>query len=139
MIGCGDKVDKQKAADEIIQTDRDFSRLSVEKGIAFAFDHYMADSATILSDGSLPITGRKAINEVFAQYPPGAGLVWEPDFVDVAASGDLGYTIGHWEYSIEDSLGERRSAKGRYVTIWKKQVDGSWKYVFDTGSDDPKE
>lgn len=128
-------VDKSK----LFEVDREFSIMSVEKGIAEAFVSYAADSAMILRDNMLPIVGQNAIGDLWANTPNGAQLVWEPDFADIAASGELGYTIGHWTYSVTDSSGATQSSKGRYVTIWKKQADGNWKYVFDTGTTDPEE
>jgi len=99
----------------------------------------MAENATILRDGMFPVEGRKSINQLFADTPENASLLWEPDFADIASSGDLGYTIGHWTYSAPDSSGVMQSSKGNYITIWKKQSDNSWKYVFDTGSNAPTE
>jgi len=128
-------VDKSK----LFEVDREFSIMSVEKGIAEAFVSYAADSAMILRDNMLPIVGQNAIGDLWANTPNGAQLVWEPDFADIAASGELGYTIGHWTYSVTDSSGATQSSKGRYVTIWKKQADGNWKYVFDSGTTDPEE
>ncbi|MCH7691406.1 MAG: DUF4440 domain-containing protein [candidate division Zixibacteria bacterium] len=128
-------VDKTK----LIEVDREFSQMSSEHGIAKAFVNYAADSAIILSENRLPIVGRTAIGDMWADVQEGAQLIWEPDFADIAASGELGYTIGHWTYSVTDSSGETQSSKGRYVTIWKKQADGNWKYVFDSGTTDPEE
>ena len=126
-------VDKSR----LIEVDREFSQMSVKQGIAKAFVNYAADNAMILRDNMLPIVGQNAIGDLWANTPDGAKLIWEPDFADIATSGDLGYTIGHWTYSVTDSSGKTQSSKGRYVTIWKKQADGNWKYVFDTGSSDP--
>ena len=59
-------------------------------------------------------------------------LTWEPDFADVAKSGDLGYTWGRYTYTSFDST--ESPSCGFYVTIWKKQLDGSWRFVFDAGN-----
>ncbi len=139
LAGCGVNMNSDKSKSELIKVDGEFSNMSVEKGIAEAFVSYAADSAIILRDNRLPIVGRSAIGHMWADVQEGAQLVWEPDFADIAASGDLGYTIGHWTYSTTDSSGETQSSKGRYVTIWKKQDDGNWKYVFDSGTTDPEE
>jgi ketosteroid isomerase-like protein len=47
--------------------------------------------------------------------------------------------LGNSQYTIKDSTGAAKVYHGFYVTIWKKQADGSWKYVFDTGTDGPEE
>ncbi len=139
LAGCGVNMSSDAGKSRLIEIDREFSQMSVEQGIAKAFVNYAADSAIILSENMLPIVGRSAIGDMWADVQEGAQLIWDPDFADIAASGDLGYTIGHWTYSVTDSSGETQSSKGRYVTIWKKQDDGNWKYVFDTGSKDPQE
>lgn len=139
LAGCGVNINGDIGKSELIKVDREFSIMSVEKGIAAAFVSYAADSAMILRDNMHPIVGQNAIGDLWANTPDGAQLVWTPDFADIAASGDLGYTIGHWTYSVTDSSGETQSSKGRYVTIWKKQDDGNWKYVFDTGTSDTGE
>jgi ketosteroid isomerase-like protein len=113
--------------------------MSLDSGVAVAFDFYQADSATMLRDGMMPVTGRTAINRLYENMPEAAQLTWEPIFANIAASGDLGYTIGRWDYSITDSLGAVQSAFGHYVTVWQKQPDGSWKYVFDSGTSGPDE
>lgn len=125
--------------EQLIVVDREFSQLSADSGAAFAFDFYMADSATVLSDGSLPLTGHDAIMEMYNGLPEGASLLWEPIFADISSSGDLGYTIGSWTYTIAIPGGAPTSSGGYYITIWKKQEDGSWKYVFDTGTEGPTE
>ncbi|MFH1701424.1 MAG: DUF4440 domain-containing protein [Candidatus Zixiibacteriota bacterium] len=134
---AGDK--KMADKEQLIIVDREFSQMSADSGIAFAFNHYMADSATVLSDGSHPLKGREAIMKLYESLPDNASLTWEAIFADIAASGDLGYTIGSWTYCVTDTTATENKATGYYVTIWKRQDDGSWKYVFDTGTDGPKE
>ena len=60
---------------------------------------------------------------------PNTRLTWYPLLVDVAQSGDLGYTTGPWTML----QNERAQASGEYVTLWRKQADGQWKYVVDMG------
>jgi ketosteroid isomerase-like protein len=57
-------------------------------------------------------------------------MTWEPQGGDIAASGELGYTYGIYE--LRD--GGDNVQRGTYVTIWKKQEDGKWKFVLDSGN-----
>jgi ketosteroid isomerase-like protein len=116
----------------IIQADRDFARMASDSGIAAAFVYFAADSATMLRRGSNPIVGHEAIRALFVDES-GTTLKWDPFYGDIAASGDLGYTLGRSQYIYKDSTGVEKISHGLYVTIWKKQSDGSWKYVLDTG------
>ena len=54
----------------------------------------------------------------------------------MGAGGDLGYTFGSNEISLNDAKGARVTTEGEYVTIWRKQADGSWKAVVDIGNSD---
>jgi ketosteroid isomerase-like protein len=65
-------------------------------------------------------------------------VTWEPYFVEMSASADLAYTLGKSQSTITSPSGKKTVSYGHYVTIWKKQEDGSWKLVFDTGIQTPK-
>jgi ketosteroid isomerase-like protein len=56
-------------------------------------------------------------------------LQWTPDFAD--APGDLGYTYGQFVFSEKDSTGKMNVTKKSFHTVWKKQKDGTWKFVWD--------
>ncbi|MCC3154510.1 nuclear transport factor 2 family protein [Hymenobacter sp. BT770] len=60
---------------------------------------------------------------------PGSRLTWYPVLADAAQSGDLGYTTGPWTALLND----KPQASGEYVTVWRKQPDGKWKFVVDMG------
>lgn len=51
-------------------------------------------------------------------------------------AGDLGYTLGTWRSTRYTAEGRGQVITGKYVTIWRKQADGSWKVVFDGGNPD---
>ena len=48
----------------------------------------------------------------------------------------LGYTLGTWQSTHYNEAGKGQVTTGKYVTIWRKQADGSWKVVFDGGNPD---
>lgn len=63
---------------------------------------------------------------------------WQPLDAAISSSGDLGYTIGAYEI-VRSGENAGVVTTGKYVTIWKKQADGSWKVIFDSGvPDTPK-
>jgi ketosteroid isomerase-like protein len=133
-IGCTQEPDREAELAELLETDRRFSELSVEKGTLEAFDTFMADDAILYRDGAHPFRGRAAIREAIA----GNGtLRWEPFFADISESADLGYTLGEYAYTTADSLGVPSTSTGYYISVWKLQPDGSWKFVFDSGIRSP--
>ncbi|NQT97461.1 MAG: DUF4440 domain-containing protein [Candidatus Marinimicrobia bacterium] len=138
IVGCGDSMNIEKEKKLLMDTDRAFSNLSVQKGVPAAFNQFMTDDAVIFRDKNHPFEGREQIQQLFADYPE-ATLTWEPYHAEVAAAGDLGYTLGKWTFTMDDETGEDHKSQGYYVSIWRKQTDGSWKYVFDTGINAPSE
>ncbi len=125
-------VDVKKEKQALLQTDIDFSRLSVEKGVTFAFHHYLAKEGLVLPFLGPPRTRSDyaSLLELTQAQGEKTTLEWSPEFADVARSGDLGYTWGGYTYRAADSSVSR----GFYVTIWKKQANGEWRVVFDAGN-----
>jgi len=62
---------------------------------------------------------------------PAVALMWQPVSANVSGSGDLGYTFGTYELSFDGPGGVRIVDKGKYMTVWKKGADGSWKVAAD--------
>ena len=67
---------------------------------------------------------------------PGFALTFQSTKVEVARAGDLGYSIGAYELTLNDAKGKPVKDRGKYATVWKKQADGSWKAVVDMFSSD---
>ena len=128
MIDMG----SQRAKMEIIETDKAFSQMSIEQGAYVAFTAYADNDAVKLQNSSEPVMGLEAVRR--SMEGAKGTLKWNPFFADAAESEDLGYTIGDWELILQDQLGVSHHSKGNYVTIWKKQTNGKWKWVFDSGT-----
>ena len=128
--------DTGKGKEEILNTDKAFSDLSKAKGMKHAFLEYAAEEVVILRENSFPQVGKKVMAERFKSFSDtGFVLTWEPQFADVAASGDLGYSYGIYTSTSKDALGNPVVEKGTYVSVWKKDNDGKWKFVLDTGNE----
>lgn len=120
-------------SEELIRVDKEFSDASKEKGMKYAFLEYAADSAVLLQRNIMPIVGKKAIQNSFDAFSDtGIILTWDPLKADISKSGELGYTYGLFTSQIKSN---NTITRGKYVTIWKKQADGSWKYVLDGGNE----
>ena len=133
IFGCKQKSPDMELIKEVIKkTDIEFSNYSVEHGVNAAFIKYADNEAVLLKPNSMPIVGNEAIIEYQNNVnDKNIQLTWKPEFAKVAKSGDLGYTYGFWELQVK---GDSVIRKGTYLSIWKKQDDGSWKYVLDTGN-----
>ncbi len=111
--------------------DRAFARLSRQQGLKAAFLAYMADDAVLFRPG--PVPGPAYVG---ARPSPAIDLVWAPVHAVVAKSGDLGYTTGPYQVRDLDAA-HAVEDQGWYVTIWRKQPDGSWKLIVDQGVSTP--
>jgi len=134
-VGCKNRtfmVGKEKNKQEIIQAERDFARMVKEQGMQAGFSFFADSNAVIRRGNETLIKGKKEIEENYGnpRYKD-VVLEWEADFVDVAASGDLGYTYGLYTFEAKDSTGNPIKTTGTFHTVWKRQSDGSWKYVWD--------
>ena len=114
---------------EIIKTEEAFSTMAQQEGMNAAFLNFVADDGVLLRNNAL-IKGKDSI-KVFMKNSTSTGLSWAPSFVDVSASGDLGYTYGTYTYKYQDSLGNTKSSQGIFHTVWKRQADHTWKFVWD--------
>lgn len=114
---------------DILNTDKEFSNMSKQQGMKKAFIEYMDNDGILLRPGHLPIVGANAIEYLSEQNDSSFILTWVPDIAQVAASGDLGYSYGIYNLQLQDT-----TLQGTYVSIWKKQKDGKWKFVLDTGN-----
>jgi ketosteroid isomerase-like protein len=96
-----------------------------------AFLSFVADGAHLMPFGA-PLAQGDAIRTTWEGLisMPGFGLEWQATGAEVAASGDIGYTIGTFELTAEQD-GTAMLTEGKYVTIWHKQADGSWKLQVD--------
>ena len=125
------KPDSASALQSIVDTERAFARTSEERGIRESFLAYIAEDGILFRPGA--VNGKKWMLE--HPVPPSEKrplLAWQPAYADVAQAGDLGYTFGPWQFK-EDIKDEKPVGYGHFITVWKKQADGSWKFAVDLG------
>lgn len=118
-----------KALNAMQQTDVDFARMAEDNGFRKAFLEYMEEDAVLLRDNHMPIIGADAVQYISSINDSSFTISWEPQGGDIAEAGDMGYTFGLYQLKTET---EEQS--GTYITIWRKQKDGKWKYVLDAGT-----
>ena len=121
---------KIKSTQEIIQADEAFSELSKKEGMKRAFIEYIDNEGILLRGGHLPIIGANAIDFLSQVNDSSYTLTWSPSGAGIAASDDFAYTYGIYKLELKDTV-----LRGTYVSIWKKQKDGKWKFVLDSGNE----
>lgn len=121
-----------EAKKAIAQTEKDFEKMAEEKGVAEAFWYFADSTAVMKGNEDSVITGKNGIRDIFAgDRFKTAKVKWSADFIDAAASGELGYTYGKYRWAFKDSTGKITESKGIFHTVWKKQKDGTWRFVWD--------
>jgi ketosteroid isomerase-like protein len=121
----------QSALHDMVKTEQAFSKMAQDKSIREAFLAYIADDGLLFRPGA--VNGKSWMLE--HPVPPSDKrpvLVWQPAFAGMAASGDMGFTTGPWEAKA-DVNDDKPAGFGHFMTVWKKQADGSWKFVVDLG------
>jgi ketosteroid isomerase-like protein len=129
-------VQEQTPLQEMVKTEQAFSKMAQEKDTRDAFMAFIADDGLLFRPGA--VNGKKWMLE--NPLPPSDKkplLAWQPSYAETAESGDLGFTTGPWEFK-NDIKDQKPSGYGHFVTVWKKQADGSWKFVVDLGISHPQ-
>ncbi len=116
----------------LLKADNDFASLSVDKGLKEAYLENIDSNGVLLRPNQLPILGADAVDFIIGLKDTGFTMFWKPSNAVVASSGDLGYTYG--VYEIKSSVIDT-SLYGTYVSIWKKQDDGKWKFVLQSNNE----
>ena len=129
---------KPSVRDELIATDRAFDSVVAEKGVE-GWVSFFADSGIQMPEGSGIVVGHDAIRQHMSGFfsDTNQKLRWTPDRAEASSDGTLGYTIGHWTLTVRDSGGTHEAYRGKYLTVWRRQADGSWKAEADVGNTEP--
>ena len=117
----------QMNIDGLIGAERSFAAHSVTHNTRDAFLRFL-DSAGIVFEKGRPVNGIETWNK--KERRPGI-LNWYPQFAEIAASNDFGYTTGPWIFqpgAVTDSV----VARGQYITVWHAD-NGNWKFLVDLG------
>ena len=117
---------------EIFQAEKSFEQTAADKGIAEAFYIFADDSAVIKRAKDSLVFGKEAIRNFYSDSGfLQARVTWTPDFIHVSSDGTLGYTYGKYTWKMKGENGDTLVSHGHFHTVWKRQPDGSWKYVWD--------
>ena len=93
--------------------------------IAWA-DFYVPD-AVILAPNAPAIRGREAMIQWARALPPITSFTRTSD--EVEGSGDMAYLRGGYQFVLSPPGAPAMADSGKYIQIWRKQADGTWKVV----------
>ncbi|MFM2289296.1 MAG: hypothetical protein RL684_2439 [Pseudomonadota bacterium] len=99
---------------------------------------YYAENALLYPPGGALVRGRAAARKVWADMLalPQFQITWKTQHSYVSKSGELGYTSGNFQNAFKDKDGKLVKESGKFLCVWEKQADGSWKAVHDMWNSD---
>ena len=100
--------------------------------------HY-ADDANLLVAGMPIASGKDAIHKALVGLlqDPAIALSFQAAQVEIAKDGDIGYTRGTYTMTMTDPATKKPvTEKGKYITVYRKGADGSWKATQDMNNAD---
>jgi ketosteroid isomerase-like protein len=100
---------------------------------------YYADDATVLPANAELLTNKPSVQKYWSeQLTPGVDVSWTPMYVEASAAGDMVYVVGSYSMTSKPVKGKGKASSdhGKYMAVWKKQADGSWKAEADTWNSD---
>lgn len=132
LVACAAPVPKPKAADlqaEVAAAERAFARTMALRDHA-AFQAFLAEEAVFFT-GPTPLRGKAEVAAAWKRFYelPQAPFSWEPESVEVLASGTLAISSG----PVYDPSGKRFAT---FTSVWRQEAPGVWRVVFDKGSND---
>jgi len=125
LAGCASAPDKLVTPAPVVAAERAFAADGAKRGWAAAFRSYAAPEAIMLNPD--PVNAHESLAKV--QGDGETTLDWRPAYAGISRSGDFGFTTGPF------LIRGREGVVGHYFTVWRLQSDGSWKWIFDAGTD----
>jgi ketosteroid isomerase-like protein len=113
----------------LVEAEHAFCRAAAAKGVRDAFLEHLAPDAILFRPE--PVNGPEFLRK--RPNNPEPRLTWDPTFAEISASGDLGWTMGPWDYRLNADA--EPVGFGHFCTVWRKQAGGTWRAVIDHGHD----
>jgi len=127
------KCQEKLALMQMVNAEKSFAGYARSTGITEAFLKFLDDSARVFEQGKI-LNGKEVWKK---RKTDSMELRWYPEFAEVAASGDFGYTTGPSEFRLKKGS-DKADHKGYFNSIWKKDKNGEWKVVLDMGTPSPQ-
>jgi ketosteroid isomerase-like protein len=131
LAACAHKPAPMDHTASLASAETAFAAHSVREDMRAAF------LAAFAPDGVFVRNGWTISNEWLRGRPaPPIVLDWRPQYVEAAASGDLGLSTGPWKITSK-AKPDTPPAFGQFVTVWRREAGGPWKVAVDLGISHP--
>jgi ketosteroid isomerase-like protein len=138
LAGCNQSapVDTKAIEQAVKNADAQVCKAAAAHDLTTLLSFYADDAVSLPANEEL-LTNHPAMQKSWiALLAPGVSISWTPMFVEAAKSGDMAYILGAYTMTTKVSKGKPTTDTGKYLAIWKKQVDGTWKVEADTWNSD---
>jgi len=130
-LGFAQRQPEKSPLQAMVDTELSFAQLAAEKGTRDAFLAFIADDGVLFRPKL--VKGKQWLLDHPARVSEKRPLLsWYPAVAGVSRAGDMGYSTGPWEFK-PDANDAKSVAWGHFLTIWKKQANGEWKFSIDLG------
>jgi ketosteroid isomerase-like protein len=124
-----------KIEEALRDLDEQWSKAAGAKDVDKTISFY-SDDALVMPPNAPSATTKEAIRKIWKDLLTDANISWKTKEVEVAQSGDLAFSSGTYEVTLNDPTGTPVNDRGKYVEVWKKQADGTWKCGVDIWNSD---
>jgi hypothetical protein len=108
----------------MVKAEYDFADMAKREGYKASFLEYLSEDSVMFENGAVPARKR-----VSARPEMQGSLRWYPSYAVISSAGDMGLSTGPWVYWDKG----KPAGFGHFVSIWRKQADGSWRNALDVG------
>ena len=134
-----DTVNVAQLRESVMQADRDFAADFAKRRIDGWVSWFDTAGVQVASSGETP-RGHDAVRAHMRKTFPDSAqmLAWRPVIAEVSNDGSMAHTIGTWNFHVRGTDSAATAGTGHYLTVWRRQADGSWKVLADIGTQHPK-
>jgi ketosteroid isomerase-like protein len=136
FAGLGSAADTKSAIEQALRDlDDQWSAAAGAKDVDKTVSFY-SDDAIVMPPNASSATTKEAIRAIWKDLLTDAKISWKTKNVEVAQSGDLACLSGTYEVTLNDPSGKSVNDRGKYLEVWEKQADGTWKCGTDIWNSD---
>ncbi len=110
----------------IVAAERAFAADFPALGFGGSFQKWSRPDSILINGGQAQTVATVFVGAPLTRQPGEPLIEWWPTFAGVARSGEMGFTTG--------PAARDQEGYGHYFTVWRRQADGAWRWVYDGGS-----
>jgi ketosteroid isomerase-like protein len=136
-FGCARRSSPQAGREALKNADLAFAEATAGRRLS-GFSSFLAEDVLSIRPNLPVIRGRPELAQRWAALlnDPAMSITWQPLEAVVSDGGEMGFTVGTYQITRTEGHSRSSAGGGKYITIWKRQPDGSWKVAFDSGVQD---